>query len=183
MLTDVFVRSWLESARGAVLELRLALKEATLSRWAIQHDARVWLVNKPHMQAKRHAEQHATTDIYIVADDDCMPLGKDFVATGCATLRDNLAFGLLSAASVIEHHFYTEDTLSPNIVAAHSVGGVAFVRKGILTEFRACPPNQTDDSICSEIVRKGYRTGFMPHVQINHLGYGYSLSSEEHWMA
>jgi hypothetical protein len=178
-MTDVFIRSWIKSADTGKQALRNAMLAVSCARWRIQPDANWTTVYAPHMEAKRWAEQRATTDPYIVADEDCLILGADFVSKGLAAVRAHPDYGILTAVSVIEN---ADILYRGDVIERHAVGGVAFVRRGILTEFRDCPANQTDDAICSEITRKGYKTGVMPCVQMNHLGYGYSLTSGD-WRA
>lgn len=190
-MTDVLIRCFLP-AQSPQRRLREYLMGPCHERWKMQADAHVEMVVGDvedgadpatfHMDVKRWAEQHCATDIYIVADDDCLILGADFVETGVTTLRKHPEYGLLTATSVVEHHQYHNDYCT-GVVEAHAVGGVAFVRKGILTEFASCEPDHTDDTICAEMKRKGYKTGIMPSVQMNHIGYGFSLSSTGLWRA
>lgn len=183
-ITDVFVRSFYPADLKKA-DLRRAMRDVCEARWSVQRDASVRYLGGTlpsfNMDGKRIAEESATTDIYIIADDDCLILGADFVSRGTSILRGHPEFGLLTAISVIENHsdfVHTEDA-----VERHSVGGVAFVRRGILTEFPACPVEHTDETICAEFTRKGFKTGIMPSVRMNHLGYGYSITSDAYWWA
>jgi hypothetical protein len=198
---DVFVRSWIPS--GERRDLRHSMAVLVHGRWWMQKDAKVYLQrahstdsngSQFHMEAKRFAEEHAAGDVYIVADDDCLILGRTFVADGVRILRANPAYGLLTAVSVIENaNLIAEwDTWSSDrstaaawpseIIDRHSVGGVAFVRRGILKTFAACEPRHTDETICREIEAAGFRVGVMPGVRMNHLGFRYGASGP-YWEA
>ena len=131
-----------------------------------------------HVKSKQKAEELAKTDIYIVADDDCLVIGKDFARRGVEIMKRHPEFGILTATSISDGPYpFINDDL-PEVVKMHAVGGVAFVRKGILTDFEDCPANKIDHVICDEFQRKGYKTGIMPHLRFNHLGCGFSIVDE-----
>jgi hypothetical protein len=122
----------------------------------------------------------------VVADNDALILGPNFVQKGLEIMSRHPEYGLLAATSIGEGEFatgwqkwHTEDR---EVVPMHAVGCVSFVRKGILTEFNSCHPAQVDDTICSEMARKGYKTGSMPGLRFNHIGCGYSIASPGWWM-
>ena len=136
-----------------------------------------------HIEGKRMAEQVARSPIYVVADNDCLILGENFVRLGIEIMGKHPEYGLLAATSICDGHFVHVPSISSwEEVVPMQAGGVAFVRKGILKEFNDCQPNQVDDAICSEMVRKGYKTGYMPSLRFNHIGSGYSISSPTNWM-
>ncbi len=159
-----------------------------MHRWALQKDCHVEEIfggsKNFHMASKRAAENNSRSSIYVIADADCLILGRDFISKGVATLEARPEYGLLSATSISDGIFPAGCELpASDVVEMHAVGGIAFVRKGILTEFRHCQANQVDGTICEEMVRKGFKTGVMPHVRFNHLGSGYSLTSKGQWSA
>src|ERR1700734_838992 len=103
--TDVFIRHY-----DRTNLLRGAMSDLCHERWRLQGDARVHTLTPLseagcrtfHMDAKRWAEERSTTPIYIVADDDCLILGEDFVREGLKAMWAIPAFGILTAASEIE---------------------------------------------------------------------------------
>ena len=193
MNIDVFIRSCFpEKLKEYALHMRMSLYFACEARWKMVSGINLTTLfpkndvtrEKFHMESKRLAEQLSTSPVYIIADDDCLILGKDFVVEGVKAMNDYPSFGILTATSISDGEWkHTQVVTAP--VDQHSVGGVAFVRKGILTEFRDLGMDKVDDAICSEIIRKGYRTGILPWVKMNHLGAGYSLTSpgEGNWSA
>jgi hypothetical protein len=124
-----------------------------------------------HIRSKANAETLSETEIYVVTDDDCLPLGDDFIERGAAILQHHPEYGILTATSVCDGPFPSGKQLpDTDVVEMHAVGGVSFVRKGILKKFDLCSPDQVDDCICTEVNRAGYLTGVMPHVRFIHVG-------------
>lgn len=184
---DTFVRSYFPPGMTLKRQFRIGMFDVCVARWRMQSDIRLEIVNGRyptpfHMGSKKRAEESSTSSIYIVADDDCLPIGRNFVKDGVEILYDHPEYGLLTATSVSDGSYRQLEY--PNEVAElHAVGGIAFVRKGILTDFNDLGVAKTDESICSEMNRKGYKTGVMPNVKFNHLGAGYSLTVPGCWEA
>jgi hypothetical protein len=136
------------------------------------------------ISAKKRAEEQSRSSIYVVADNDCLILGENFVQQGLDIMSRHPDYGLLAATSICDGDFangYPREGLA-EVVPRHAVGGVAFVRKGILTEFRPCDVTQVDETICHEMKSKGYKTGSMPGLRFNHIGAGYSITNPVWWM-
>jgi hypothetical protein len=188
-MIDVFVRIHHTEMCCDKTGIRAGMSQAVLARWLLQKDCRLEEIFGEgadfHIASKKAAELNATSSIYVIADADCLILGKDFISKGVATLESHPEYGLLSATSICDGLFPAghELPIMPDVIEMHAVGGIAFVRRGILTEFRDCRPDQVDGTICDEINRKGLKTGVMTHVRFNHLGAGYSLTSKGCWGA
>jgi hypothetical protein len=168
-------------------QLRRAMSEVCQNRWHMEPGCRISVLTSKsanfHIEGKRMAEQVARSPIYVVADNDCLILGENFVRLGIEIMGKHPEYGLLAATSICDGHFPSGRVYSVmEEVVPMQAGGVAFVRKGILKEFNDCQPNQVDDSICSEMKRKGHLTGYMPSLRMNHIGAGYSISSPTNWM-
>lgn len=201
---DVFVRSYCEFGPGERLkaEMRKGMRECVLARWRMFPESEVRLTvlhsqsfrefgscfdadyvslysHTMHMESKRAAERLAKSDIYVVADDDCLPIRKAFVTRGVQTMERYPQFGILAAANITDGEPFASD----EPVERHAVGGVAFVRRGILADFSECVPEQVDGTICDEFKRRGYKCGVMPFVEFNHLGAYYSISTKGCWAA
>jgi len=153
-------------------------------RWWLEPDCYLAPIKNDTIKAKAAAEKVANGPIYVVTDNDCLILGKNFVKRGIEVMERHSEFGLLAATSISDGDYPSgSDWLhEPEVIEKHSVGGIAFVRKGILTEFNKCDPTRVDDTICSEMNRKGYKTGSMPAIRFNHIGAGYSISNPLWWM-
>ena len=200
---DVFVRVFAISNGSLRGDLRWGLTQATIARWLMQKDINLTLLcagaiiriagaesvllpeEKFHMESKREAEKRAHMPIYVIADDDCLPFGADFIQRGVSILNQHEDYGLVSASSVSDGERWTarEEALV-DVLGRHSVGGICFVRKGLLSEFNDLGANRVDESICSELKRLGYEVGVLPRVRMNHLGCGFSLTGGAgNWLA
>jgi hypothetical protein len=187
-MTDVFIRNYIpDNITGTIRHFRRAMETVCLDRWSIQAEAMIYTepinLTLPGIKAKKYAEEKSITNIYISADDDCLIIGKDFVSAGLAIMEANPEYGILGATSISDGHFQTTVSGGMLVIPMHAVGGVVFVRKGILKEFPDCDADKVDDTICQEINRAGYKTGLMPGVKFNHLGAGYSITSKGNWSA
>lgn len=163
--------------------LRESMSHLCWNRWKIEQGIHIQMILDEAMEVKRKAEQISSSDIYVVTDNDCLILGKDFVKRGMEIMERHPECGLLAAANICEGDFRIDWQNMPEVVERDIVGGVAFVRKGILTEFKSCTPPEVDRVICDEIRSKGYKTGIMPSVRFNHIGAGYSISNPNYWMS
>lgn len=117
---------------------------------------------------RHYAELHAKTPFYILADDDCMPLGNNFLER-CEDLMNRYPeYAILG----------TEDYCAPSgpdeIYETKTAGGINVIRKGIIE----VPPfnGQTWDGCAQgeQIRAKGWKVGRMRDVRRNHFGDGLS---------
>jgi hypothetical protein len=175
-MIDVFVRVYGKDP------LRRAMSEVVLTRWRMQKDANLavfdseWsnMEGKFHIESKRKAEVFAQSDIYVVADDDQLILGQDWIQKGCSILNAHPEYGMLSGWSIIEHtRDYGKSDL--DILPLHSIGCPYFVRKGTLNHFPECNKQYYDGELSKVVTDQGLKTGVMPQVQYNHFGYRYSV--------
>ena len=200
---DVFVRVFAISDGSLRGDLRWGLTQSTIARWLMQKDINLTLLcagaiiriegaesvllseEKFHMNSKREAERRAHMPIYVIADDDCLPLGSNFIHRGATILNEQEDYGLVSATSICDGP-YPEGRggQTADIEEMHSVGGICFVRKGLLSQFHDLGADRVDESICSEVKRLGYKTGVLTRVRMNHIGSGFSLTGGPgNWMA
>ena len=183
MLVDVFILDF-----QADVPLRAAMSEICQIRWHMEPGCELFTFRSRserfHIEGKRKAETISSSPIYVLADNDCLILGEKFVERGVEIIERHPQYGLLAATSICDGHFAngSDRQVLEEVVPMHAVGGVAFVRKGILTDFLPCLPSQVDETICHEMASKGYQTGSLPGLRFNHLGAGYSLGSPASWM-
>lgn len=117
---------------------------------------------------RKHAEELARTECYILADDDCMPLGKRFLERSEDLMRRYPDYAILG----------TEDYCAPygptEIYETTTGGGINVIRKGVI-EVPAFNGQTWDGSAQGQQVRaKGYKVGRMRDVRRNHFGDGLS---------
>ena len=150
----------------------------------METDCHLFSIEEDTIKAKAMAEAVATSPVYVVADNDCLILGEGFVQKGLQIMERHPDYGLLAATSISDGDYpngMAGRFELPEIIPGYC-GGVAFVRKGILTKFETCTPTQVDGTIFTEMFRKGYKSGYIPGLRFNHLGAGYSITNPNWWM-
>lgn len=198
-MTDVFVTTI------ALEPVRQYLFLAVVRRWMLEEQRKI-CVFKPGIFWQQHyvtdttipilgighpsqmqrdrrikADELARSEIYIVTDDDCMPIGADFIARGLAVMEAHPDFGILAAMNYWNRNDsvpYTGRFIDADVWECHAVGGIRFCRKGIIKEWpESVNPGSYDCQHHEALVKAGYRTGYMRNVQMNHIGLGLS----QHW--
>jgi len=133
------------------------------------------------------ADQEAKSDIYICADDDCLPESEPFIQKALAIMGRHPDYGILSLWPSNEHiHPWTppdeEKPLLVSGVAHHdtevmehvSVGGIRFCRKGVMGEWPALEGRGYDGTHCMALRKAGYRAGYFLDILMTHVGKSYS---------
>jgi hypothetical protein len=165
------------------------MADVCIERWAIEPDCEVTIVPSEltgyHISSKRWADDMATSDIYVVTDDDHLILGTNWVKRGLELMQAHPEYGMLAAASIIEHRFMCEND-SRMAIELHAIGCPYFIRKGTIRQWpdpEEVPANQVDGALCKIINDMGLKTGILPTLRYNHIGYGYSQVESSHWDA
>lgn len=216
-MIDVFVKVWCDTP------LRLGLAMAVVERLKMFPNARLhvlcakdtlhfaeWTEDKNFLwcdkdkfwiTTKAYAEQAAKSDVYVVIDDDHLPIGKDWLSDGAATLGWNPDYGMLCSWSV-----NGEVPPGPGIDdvwESDSIGCPYFIRKGLLGDSLPNAPLPNYDTTLTNYLRhticrihkthegapelvvpcEGWKTGFLRNVRHNHLGMSYSQVIPGHWSA
>ncbi len=184
-MTDVFICSIPKEK-----DIRYYLLQACFIRWDSDNECRLhyltpgseWLTNDNFQKERRVvAQKLASSDIYILTDDDCMPIGPDFIARGLAVMQSHPEFGILAAMNVMNKNDtmpYTGKFIDEDVWECHAVGGVRFCRKGIIKEWpELVDPGSYDCQHQEALEKAGYKAGYLRKVLMNHLGYGLST----HW--
>ena len=123
-------------------------------------------------ERRRYAERNAQSDIYVLAEDDCMPLGNRFIERGLELMQRNPAYAVISPTvlnGVYEGAAYTPDG---ELILANSAGGINFTRKGLLGDLPAGFVDEMKQS--QHLCNKGWLSGYAPALKMNHLGAGLS---------
>ena len=200
-MIDVFVRVWPQS------KVRAHLASAVLERLAMMGDeVRVVGIYCFAMAANEYAihlgpgnlvglhaddfarrsrqvaDEMARSPIYVVIDDDHLPIGKDWIHAGVEALERRPEYAMLSAWSINGevHAPAGEDDVFDTV----SSGTPCFVRKGT---FAGPLPDgaaaQYDSILSTHLLATRGRLGFLRFVRYNHLGIGLSQVVEGHWQA
>ena len=123
------------------------------------------------------ADRLVKSDIYIVADDDCLPLTPDWVTEGERILRRHPDFGMLcvnlEGSEIFSPPGLYEDE---NVMQTRSGGGVRFIRKGAVKHFRGYEGERGFDGPHGRsFADADWRVGFFRSLWFRHLGGGYSV--------
>lgn len=195
-MIDVFVKVWCDTT------LRLGLAMAVVERLKMFDNARLHILcardtlhladwqdkrflwcdkEKFWITTKAYAEQEAKSDIYVVIDDDHLPIGSDWLSKGCEVLGRHPEYGMLSSWSV---NGEVPEKGEGEVWPEASIGCPYFIRKDILG--KALPDGELrnyDTILTQHIMSKGWKTGFLRNVRHNHLGMEHSQVIPEHWTA
>ena len=164
-------------------ELRSGLFMAVRARWRGMKGVKVHTI-QPFLLACSHKEfqgqrrpwieHQAESPIYIMAEDDVMPWGPDFVERGVAVLNRHPEFAVLSPLLLPfpeKPTMWEDDECYEGITS----GGINFTRKGVMADMQV-PENELFDesSQAGWLKRHGWKTGWMKKVRALHLGAGHS---------
>jgi hypothetical protein len=110
---------------------------------------------------RAQAEERSRSPIYVVADDDCMPLGLNFIRRGLEMMAKYPEYAILSPSGL--GHKDSEE-----VVEMTTPGGINFIRKGLLlipdiAEYE-------DSAVGKQLRDKGLKCGRMTLLQMNHFG-------------
>jgi len=191
MSTDVFVRVFSST------EMRLGFAIATVARWKMQRDVRVRVVAWPEgikydfrtgqncyfnddkpfaTQSLELAERLADSDPYIICNDDNLPYGQDFVIKGLDIMKRYPDYGVISGV-VVNGDGSEFELNGPEVKEIHAVGGLVFLRKGLVTEFPALEDPSWDLERHRQVVEKGFKSGYARDLPYLHMGAKFSIAS------
>jgi hypothetical protein len=213
-MTDIFVRTRTNNP------IRLAIAEACFERLQLLGDARVHLIGaagfaRPaaadrltggswllfardfHVKSRQLADEKAEGGFYVVIDDDCMPIGKDWLDRGLEAMAIFPQFSALASWSINGEIDPAKCALPPQhddrlhqvseIFEVPSLGTPTFIRRyrngeRIQLNLPEAPIGQYDLTISQAYLEHG-RIGMLRHVRHNHLGYGLSEVVPDWWLA
>ena len=144
-------------------------------------------INSIEFQRQRRieAERQSREDFYILADDDCLPIGQsDYLLKGIEILKRHPEFAILSPLpsneSIVEWTPAQEDNYTAfkdgEVFEHVSVGGIRFCRKGAMADWPPMGEGKKDyDRTQGDFLRlQGKRVGYMRYLKFEHLGKGVS---------
>jgi len=160
-----------------------------IAHWAdgIQHDwwkghrEGEWVcssVNTPEFPfstfSLQEAEKISVSDPYIIANDDALIYGQDFVENGLRIMEKHPDFGVVSGAVTNGDQFQLD---GPEITEIHAVGGLVFLRKGLVTEFPPLEDCYWDVERHRQIIAKGFKSGYTKMCPYLHMGAQFSVAN------
>lgn len=163
---------------------RMELAERMISLWRTIPNIRIVplypkILGSRYFQRDRRmiAEHRATSSIYILTDDDMEPMFHFNKAI--KLMKQHPDFGMLSAfpdPAVIQR--WTLEGYKPyedeDVMEHIDVGGLRFIRKGIMKHWPEQKRSGYDREHCEEMRRNGFRVGYMKHLHAIHHGEGAS---------
>ena len=213
-MTDIFVRTRTNNS------IRRALAIACVERLLLLEGARVRVIaaddfglpeglwtghrslfadsGRYHISSREIARGNADGDVYVVIDDDCMPIGKNWLRDGLEAMAAHPEFSALASWSINGEIDPLKccsgdsglglSTAHPGIFEVPSLGTPTFIRRrrpgGEPIEL--CIPEgdlgQYDATLSDAYLEHG-QIGMLRHVRHNHLGYGLSEVVPEWWLA
>jgi hypothetical protein len=187
-MIDVFLNTITKADDNTV---RRAMYKLCLTRWG--QEPGIFLryspclgVDKVAFQRQRRvdADRLSESDIYVVADDDCLPMRPEpFVEAAVKIMRRHEDFAVISVAPT-GHDFerwtpeasYWKVRHTEDVGEEVSVGQIRFCRKGAMKEWPPMLPGVPGyDMIHADTLRKyGFRSGFFKKIFCHHIGRFYS---------
>jgi hypothetical protein len=171
-MIDVFIRTTSPDKNA----LRKAFVDATQARWEMDPLARIsWIVNYGILEGRKFAEAHARSEIYLYTDDDCVVVGRNWIARGLAAMRSCPEYAVCSSLSLIEgENLAVPPPDAGKIYPMHAVGAPMWIRRGILTDLPEMTLNSESGVIDEYVKSKGFREGLITGLRHQHLGNGFS---------
>lgn len=151
----------------------------TLERWLLEGVKIIPLSDMGIREARKAAEELASSDPYIFTDDDVLIVGKDWVKRGVEAMLANPEYAVCSSLSLIEGENLATGT--GTIYEMHAVGQPMFIRKGILSDLPEMTLDQECGIIHKYVLDKGFKEGLINGLRHNHLGHGFSSNPALHW--
>lgn len=202
-MIDVFVRCAPENP------VRAALALAVLERWMLEPDINlraIWATGswptkfaagcpidvflpKERFQWKtrEYADKEATSNPYIFADDDHLPLGANFVRRMQKLWQEYDAnnYVMIGANSILASENQTQYVSDPQPVydAPHAMGATMMHRKGVLdySKFEGIASKQ-DSYVCDFMRANKMRFAYFRDIHYLHLGFGLSQVEPRYWL-
>lgn len=180
-------------------ELRLGFAIATVARWKMQKDCHVhpltwtdgleptrwiekgdgwklWSEYPFATHSLEWAEKFAKSDPYIICNDDNLPYGQDFVAKGLDIMARHPEYGVISGVVTNGHEPYDTEN---EVHEIHAVGGLVFLRKGLVTEFPPLEDCFWDGERHRQVTAKGFKSGYSHKLPYLHMGAHFSIANPE----
>lgn len=149
-------------------EIRWNIMKACLARWEMEPGINLVTLTGAgksfQRERRRIAAKESVSDIYIVVEDDIMPLGRRFVERGVGAMREHPGYAVLGPRTVWEQQ------LSPVVEVGN--GDICdFIRKGTVDKVLR-EEEWFDGVLQSARLREiGWKTGRMRDVAVNHFGF------------
>jgi hypothetical protein len=199
-MIDVFISTCAEEP------VRAGMARATIARWLSEKDVRVRILvfgnpsdavrgyekyiehrgglktPGPYDNSERErrylAETMAESPIYVLADDDILPLQRDSTALAADILDKHKDFGKICLYTIPDNPVKSEPGFADrHVFQVHGCGGVRFIKKGIVQRWAPIGNEGYDAPHCREFHRMGYKTGNFKYLSGLHMGFGHTTGA------
>ncbi len=115
---------------------------------------------------------YAITNIFGVLDQSLEDRGK-VIASQLAPAAE---YGVISGV-VVNGDGADYEMRGPEVQEIHAVGGLVFLRKGLIAEFPAMEDPFWDSERHRQVIAKGFKSGYSPRLPYLHMGAKFSIAS------
>jgi hypothetical protein len=122
------------------------------------------------------AEMISQSDPYIICNDDNLPYGQDFVSKGLSVMEQYPDYGVISGV-VVNGEGSEFEMNGPRVKEIHAVGGLVFLRKGLVTKFPPLEDRYWDGERHKQVVEKGFKSGYSRDLPYLHMGAHFSIAN------
>ena len=122
------------------------------------------------------AEHFADSNPYIICNDDNLPYGQDFVSKGLDIMARHPEYGVISGVVTNGHEPYDKEN---EVHEIHAVGGLVFLRKGLVTEFPPLEDCFWDGERHKQVIEKGFKSGYSHRLPYLHMGAHFSIANPD----
>jgi hypothetical protein len=178
-MIDVYVRHVKTEDR-----VREWMYEVSCARW-VAEGVKIHTVTGGDIGGVRERiEKSAESDPYIVTDDDCLIVGKEWVRRAVGLVLANPTYAIVSTLSLIEGENLAVPTNGDDIYRMHAVGQPMLIRKGFCRELPEMDLNSECGVLHKMVLDKGYQMGLIHpkhKIRHNHMGHGFSGNPALRW--
>lgn len=137
-------------------------------------------VERFHMARYRIPQARAGGAWFVVADDDCLPIGDDFIGRARAVAEAHPQYGVLAASDVVGTG--PSDPQHKGVAESYAVGGICFVAPTCpVFDYDVNHPTFADGARYQQVKAAGLLEGRIIGVRMNHLGCNFSISVAGYW--
>lgn len=130
---------------------------------------------------RQNASVLAQTDPYLIADDDCIPIGKNWLENGAEILMDYPEFAALALLPINCNIMpWTPEDYTPfmdeEVMETVSCGSMYFMRRDVMKDWPE--GGKSYDKEQAEYLRSiGRRVGYLRNIKMFHVCEGHGLST------
>ncbi len=169
---EVFLVSGDYERLGSLGQMRLRLHAAAALAWEGLEGMQVVQIRASHAERFSACEAASRGEIYSIADDDCLPSPKVRPEHIHGIFERHPEFGVLAMRNLLNPQFGWGMSEDGEIVECHSVGGIRFLRKGLLGS--GTNVSSGDDTEHATAIRP-WRSAYLKHYPMIHMGEWYSV--------